>query len=171
MDARANGTRLNRAIAASLAVHVLLLVSFATRAGLPGGTSMADSPPAQPLSVSLQSSSPRSGLSEMAPRAQAEPATAAAGGGMSGGAQPLSPIVADYPDGALALGVSAKVEVRALVDATGRVEEARIVAATLADVFDHSALAAVRATRFVPAMEAGKPVKSTYRAVIFYDLK
>ncbi len=168
---RAN-TRLSLAFAVSVSAHAALLVSFATHGGLPGGDeqSAANRTP-RLLAVSLRPVPARAPQSRSeAPLAQA-PATVQGDGGRDGGPRPLTPIVAAYPEGALALGISAKVEVRAIVDESGRVEQASVVSATLADVFDGSALSAVRATRFVPATAAGRPVKSAYRAVIFYDLK
>jgi len=180
-DARPNNDRLNLALLASVALHAALLFSFATHAGLrSGGQPPSDSLPAQPLSVALRQLSPQPDPvppQELPPRptnADPVPAPRAKDAGTAGGDAgplPLTPIAAAYPEGALGLGISAKVEVHALVDEAGRVEQANVVSATLADVFDRSALAAVRATRFVPATAAGRPVKSNYRAVIFYDLK
>ena len=180
-DALRASDRLNLALAASLAVHAVLLGSFATHAGLRGGGQpQADAPPAQALSVALRREAPPQ-LESVQPQAMLPPTPIAAGPvsspkaqhdayGADAGPLPMTPIAAAYPEGALGLGISAKVEVRAVVDETGRVEQANVVSATLADVFDRSALAAVRATRFVPATIAGRPAKSSYRAVIFYDL-
>ena len=172
-SSRAN-SRLSLAFAVSVGAHAALLVSFATHGGLPGGDEQsAASRTPRLLAVSLRPASARAPQSSSeVPLAQA-PATVHGDGGRDdgGGPRPLTPIVAAYPEGALALGISAKVEVRAIVDESGRVEQASVVSATLADVFDGSALSAVRATRFIPATAAGHPVKSAYRAVIFYDLK
>jgi len=179
-DARAANDSLNLALLASLALHAALLLSFATHAGLRGGSqSLSDGLPTQPLSISLRQMMPQP--EPVQPQALPSPAPNAAdqvstpkpkdGAGIDGGPLPLTAIAATYPEGALAMGISAKVEVHALVDEAGRVEQANVVSATLADVFDRSALAAVRDTRFVPATAAGRPVKSNYRAVIFYDLK
>jgi len=178
-DARASNDRLNLALLASIVLHAALLVSFTTQAGLRGGgRPVADRLPAQPLSVALRQLVPQPSPvpSQERPRVAADPVPAPStknlgASSSDGGPLPLTPIAAAYPEGALALGISAKVEVRALVDEAGRVEQASVVSATLADVFDRSAIAAVRATRFVPATAAGRPVKSNYRAVIFYDLK
>lgn len=168
----ATNSRLNLAVVASLALHALLLTSFATHGGWRGGgEALIADPPPGPLKVSLRQLGEQPGPPRTEPRTPAGPATRPEAGGSSGGPSPLTPIAATYPESALAMGIAAKVEVRALVDEAGRVEQASVVAATLADVFDRSALEAVRATRFVPATAGGRPVKSTYRAVIFYDIR
>ena len=85
--------------------------------------------------------------------------------------QPLNDIAPDYPEGAFALGLSGKVEVDVWVDERGQVEDARVVATTMADAFNNSALRAVHNMRFTPGMSAGRPVKSSIRAVIVYELQ
>ena len=85
--------------------------------------------------------------------------------------QPLLDITPEYPEGAFAQGLSGKVEVAVWVDETGRVENAMVVATTMADAFNRSALKAVHEMRFTPGMSGGKPVKSAIRAVIVYELQ
>ncbi len=174
----ANKSRLKPALAASTAIHCLLLAGFATHAGLPGspGHPVEQIQAQAPLQATLRKivAQPDPKPTVAAALVDAAGPAAAAKAAVTGderGPLPLHPIAAAYPEGALAMGISAKVEVRALVDETGRVEQASVVSSTLADVFDRSALTAVQATRFVPATAAGRPVKSSYRAVIFYDIK
>lgn len=151
--------RLTLALLASLALHAALLARVASHGGWPDGAPPDAGAPAQQLKVSLQPAPPH------AAALRTPPPGAAAGSPLL-----LAPIAAAYPEGALALGIAATVEVRALVDESGRVEQAEVVSASFADLFDRSALSAVRAARFVPATVDGRPAKSRYRAIIYFDL-
>lgn len=85
--------------------------------------------------------------------------------------EPLAQITPQFPESAFIQGIVAgRVELEASVDEEGRVDSVRIVASSVSDVFNASALAAIRATRFKPATLAGIPVRSTIRPVIVYDL-
>ena len=168
--------RLTLALAASVLIHGALLASFALPRLKPGG-----SQPRATLDVILASpspqapavSSPRLTLATAA--AKSRPATKTPshhqGGEMDSPPQPLNDIAPDYPEGAFALGLSGKVEVDVWVDERGQVEDARVVATTMADAFNNSALRAVHNMRFTPGMSAGRPVKSSIRAVIVYELQ
>ncbi|MEM7220475.1 MAG: energy transducer TonB [Pseudomonadota bacterium] len=62
-----------------------------------------------------------------------------------------------YPEAARAAGTSGWVKVRYDVSAAGRVENASVIAAVPALVFDAAALQAVSSWRFQPALRDGKP--------------
>jgi protein TonB len=75
-----------------------------------------------------------------------------------------------YPPRARAEGVEGSVTVSLLVAADGSVEQAKVVRAEPAGVFDAAALEAVRAWRFEPATYSGKPVKVWARQVVRFAL-
>jgi TonB family protein len=86
-----------------------------------------------------------------APAARTPPAAAArpaAADGADGGLKPLIAIVPEYPAGALVRGVKGHVDLEFTVNAAGRVEKPRIVAAEPKGVFDSAALAAVQRRRY-----------------------
>lgn len=176
-------TRLTQALAASVLLHGALLASFASPRLKPGGHQL----PAA-LEVSLTSLAAEQSLPAPAvPTPQVSPVAFAAApakpnpektfqtdqgeGKMDSPPQPLADIAPEYPESAFALGLSGKVEVDVWVDETGRIENATVVATTMADAFNRSALKAVHDTRFTPGMSGGKPVKSSLRAVIVYELQ
>lgn len=106
------------------------------------------------------------------PKLQPAPPTPPIGaGGLDTAPLPLVDIEPDYPENAYALKLSGQVEVEVWIDETGRVEDAHVVAATIDDIFNQSALKAVRETRFTPGMAGGLPVKSAIRAVIVFEYK
>jgi TonB family protein len=80
-----------------------------------------------------------------APAPAAQPA---AGDAAGGGLKPLITGVPEYPAGALARGIKGHVDVEFTVNAAGRVEQPRIVAAEPKGVFDSAALAAVQRRRY-----------------------
>ena len=68
----------------------------------------------------------------------------------------LTRVVPTYPEMAIALGVSGKVRIRALVGRDGRVSEALVVSGD--PLLGEAALEAARRTRFAPASADGHPV-------------
>jgi len=134
-----------------------------------GGTSaQIAAPPAEPAPA--ETARPQEEDENLA--RQASRRSAAAGGkAAETPPEPLAQITPAFPEGAYILGiVSGRVELEASIDESGRVDSVRIVASSAGDVFNASALAAIRATRFKPATVAGVPVRSTIRPVIVYDL-
>ncbi len=75
-----------------------------------------------------------------------------------------------YPPRARAEGVEGVVTVSLLVSADGSVEQAKVVRAEPAGIFDAAALEAVRGWRFEPASYGGKPVKVWARQVVRFAL-
>jgi TonB family protein len=78
--------------------------------------------------------------------------------------QPLSMPAPAYPEAAKGSGAHARVTVRILVDATGRVKEATVAKSEvdgggLATAFEQAALAAARQGRFQPGRRRGEPVE------------
>ena len=67
-----------------------------------------------------------------------------------------------YPDSALALGLTGRVEVRARVDTLGRVLRVEVTRSAGA-AFDSSAVEAVRQWRFRPGTQNGRPVAAWVR--------
>ncbi len=63
-----------------------------------------------------------------------------------------------YPPAAEERGIEGVVSLRVLIDATGQVARARVVAARPPGLFEESAVAAVKAWRFTPARNRGQAV-------------
>lgn len=175
--------RLALALAASVVLHGTLLASFASPRLKPGGhqpTATLDviltTPPAAQSLQTPAVSTPQVALAALAaPATKPSLPTKARPDQHEGESDspplPLIDIAPEYPEGAFALGLSGKVEVDVWVDENGRVENAMVVATTMADAFNRSALKAVHEMRFTPGMSGGMPVKSSIRAVIVYELK
>lgn len=72
--------------------------------------------------------------------------------------RPVSRTPPRYPERARKKGISGRVELSLLITAAGAVQDARVLTAQPAGVFEEAALAAVRAWRFQPAMYEGRPV-------------
>jgi protein TonB len=72
--------------------------------------------------------------------------------------RPISRTPPKYPERARKKGISGRVELSLLISAAGSVQDARVLSASPAGVFEEAALAAVRAWRFQPAMYEGRPV-------------
>ncbi|MBL8486601.1 MAG: energy transducer TonB [Rhodocyclaceae bacterium] len=83
--------------------------------------------------------------------------------------RPLEDITPVYPDAAVDLRLRGRVELEVRVDRDGRVVEARVLSARPVEIFDASALRAVRQARFAPAKVRGEPVGSVLRAIIEYE--
>jgi protein TonB len=104
---------------------------------------------------------PQAGTGE-APEAAAvgvDAATVHAEGDVDRAAAPADPIRPVYPSRARWLGAEADVVVSLVVDARGEVGAAEVVGSG-GEEFDTSALAAVRAARFAPALRDGRAVAS-----------
>jgi protein TonB len=65
-----------------------------------------------------------------------------------------------YPERALAQGISGRVTLRLLIDRKGVLRDVRVLDAEPAGVFEEAALKSVRSLIFRPAMRNGKPVGS-----------
>ncbi len=74
------------------------------------------------------------------------------------GPQPMGEISPAYPNSAA--GRSGIVVLRLLISETGRVDDAAVIKATPADVFDSAAMAAFMTAQFTPALAHGAAVKS-----------
>lgn len=74
------------------------------------------------------------------------------------GPRPVSRTPPKYPERARKKGISGRVELSLLISAAGGVQDARVLSAQPAGVFEEAALAAVRSWRFSPAMYEGRPV-------------
>ncbi|MEC7947826.1 MAG: energy transducer TonB [Myxococcota bacterium] len=72
--------------------------------------------------------------------------------------RPVSRTPPRYPERARKKGISGRVELSLLISAAGAVQDARVLSASPAGVFEEAALAAVRGWRFRPAMYEGRPV-------------
>jgi TonB family protein len=79
--------------------------------------------------------------------------------------------IPQYPPAARKSGVTGHVELRARIDDTGRVVEAKVVKSSPPRVFDAAALDAIRRWRFVPARLKGKPVGVWIRQTIRFSLE
>ena len=89
--------------------------------------------------------------------------------GCASGPRPLQLLAgADpaYPAAARAAGIEGQVQVAYDVTAAGRVENAVVLTAEPAGVFEEAALAAVRSWRFRPAIERGVPVAAPGRVSV-----
>jgi len=76
-----------------------------------------------------------------------------------------------YPARARARGVEGQVTVSLLIDATGRVADARVTDSVPAGTFDEAALSAVRQWRFTPAEYEGRPVSMRASQVLEFALR
>ncbi|MHB1187830.1 energy transducer TonB [Thiobacillus sp.] len=81
----------------------------------------------------------------------------------------LSEIVPDYPADADRRQLSGKVRLQLKLEADGRVIDVEVVSANPPDVFDESAIKALRAARFFPAQKAGRPVRAQVQIEVIYD--
>lgn len=80
-------------------------------------------------------------------------------------------IVADYPDGALALGEQGIMRMRVIVSAEGTVESCTILKATKTDRLDSGACEVMQRAQFEPARDAsGQPFRSYYTRSIVYRI-
>lgn len=75
-----------------------------------------------------------------------------------------------YPVGAREGGISGSVQVRFVVDARGKVRDPEVMRAEPPDIFDKSALAAVRKWRFKPARKDGRSVATRVVLPIRFSL-
>jgi protein TonB len=75
-----------------------------------------------------------------------------------------------YPFRAKRRGIEGKVVVRFLVDKQGRVSEFSVVQAEPEDVFEESALKAVKEWQFEPGMKDKKPVSTWVQVPIRFEL-
>ena len=66
----------------------------------------------------------------------------------------------EYPEHALAAGMTGKVTLRLLIDHLGALREARVIESHPAGYFEEAALKAVRSLKFKPAVRNGVPVGS-----------
>ncbi len=69
----------------------------------------------------------------------------------------LGRVAPRYPRSALERGIEADVVLSLIVDASGRVRDARVLVSA-ARGFDTAALEAARTLRFAPGIERGRPV-------------
>lgn len=86
-------------------------------------------------------------------------------------ARPKSRPRPTYPRIAQRQGIEGFVTLRLRIDATGRVEDAVVVKAEPAGVFDDAALQTARRYRFTPARRGGEAVASTLQQTIRFELQ
>jgi protein TonB len=75
----------------------------------------------------------------------------------------------EYPEAAAKEGIKGYVIVNILIAKDGSVELSKILESSPSDIFDATALNAVRAWRFSPAMYKGKPVKMWAKQKIRFE--
>lgn len=85
--------------------------------------------------------------------------------------QPSKRVAPVYPARARRDGVEGEVRLSLLIDATGRVAEARVLDSRPPGVFDNAALAAVRSWQFQPARYKGRPVKTWAQQRVAFQLR
>jgi len=81
----------------------------------------------------------------------------------------LREIVPEYPPGADRQRLSGKVRLQLKLEADGRVSDVEIVHAVPPDVFNESAIRAIRDARFAPAQRNGRPVRAQVLIEVVYD--
>ena len=81
----------------------------------------------------------------------------------------LREIVPEYPPGADRQRLSGKVRLQLKLEADGRVSDVEIVHAVPPDVFNESAIRAIRDARFSPAQRNGRPVRAQVLIEVVYD--
>lgn len=77
---------------------------------------------------------------------------------------------AAYPARARAQGISGQVTLNILIGTDGRVEKVKVLESTPSGVFEQTAIDAIRAWEFEPAIYQGKPVKVWAHQTIRFDL-
>lgn len=82
----------------------------------------------------------------------------------------LYPIKPAYPEKGAEQGVEGNVVLLLLIDEAGVVKEVTVMEASPEGVFEESALAAFRNTRFTPAQKNGRAVKSRVLIRVSYEL-
>lgn len=82
-------------------------------------------------------------------------------------AEPINPI---YPPEAIRHNQEGTVKLMLKIDEFGKVEEAEVLEADPAGVFDESVLGAFRQARFVPAQKDGRPVRSRIYIRVRFEL-
>jgi len=68
--------------------------------------------------------------------------------------------IPEYPQRARRMGVEGRVEVRLVVDESGKPQACAVYKAVPAGYFEEAALAAARKTRFIPGKHQGRPVNT-----------
>jgi protein TonB len=91
--------------------------------------------------------------------------------GTTRGAQVRNAIKPEYPRASVRRGQEGTVLIEADVSPAGRVLAGRVIESSGHPRLDRSALRAVRAARFVPALENGTPVADTVRVPIRFRLR
>lgn len=86
-------------------------------------------------------------------------------------ARPRSRPKPRYPRLAQRQGIEGSVTLRLRIDASGHVQDAVVVSATPAGVFDDAALQTARRYRFTPARRGGEAVASTLQQTIRFELQ
>lgn len=76
-----------------------------------------------------------------------------------------------FPAAAEADGTEGYVVLRILIDRSGQVAAARVVSAEPPGVFEEAAMAAIRAWRFSPAKDGGRPVPVWARQTLRFELR
>lgn len=96
--------------------------------------------------------------------ANVDPATLAAG------LKPVKTVPPEYPQGALAKGVSGSVMLSFTVDAKGNTNDVQVLQSTPAGVFDRAAVSAVRRWKYAPVMVNGAAVEVPTRTLVRFEL-
>jgi len=82
--------------------------------------------------------------------------------------RPLKEVRLDYPDAAAAKRIDGQVSVLLLIDESGVVNNASVVKAAPAGLFEETTLKTFRSVKFSPAKKQGKPVKSRVMIQVTY---
>lgn len=149
-----------------------LLAPSETAEALPGATPpVAASPPAAPVVASQPAAAPAAAPSP-APAAAITSAvdlTYYSARDLDVQPRALREIVPDYPADADREHLSGKVRLQLTLEADGRLGDIEVVSATPPDVFDESAIKALREARFAPAHKNGRPVRARVLIDLVYD--
>lgn len=77
----------------------------------------------------------------------------------------------EYPESAQKAGLEGKVIVKVEVDERGRVSKALIIRSSGYEILDSAALEAVKKFKFEPAVENGRPIKSSLMIPFAFSFK
>ncbi len=86
-----------------------------------------------------------------------------------GGVPPIMLASASFPMEACEQHQSGQVSLEVETDATGAIQQARILSSEPKGLFDRSALATAKASRMTPAYRDGQPVAATALLTLFFD--
>jgi TonB family protein len=89
---------------------------------------------------------------------------------LAGSLKPVKTVPPEYPQSALAKGISGSVLLSFTVDAKGNTSEVQVVQSTPSGVFDRAAVSAVRRWKYAPVTVNGAPVEVPTRTLVRFEL-